>query len=273
MRASKSVITHRGNDIKLDDIIPDLTFSKFTGLRLEYSEIKILVHKFPIHWIAVHFFVRLLFSFSCCSLLSLRSIFLLFIRSFLTLRQSSLDKGGYSNVYKGVISLNGKKKEVAIKELIFTTIATRKERLKLFYEFRHEVLVQGQLKHPNICQIYGKYTNYSWICFLFWLTLWFSHLQQASVFSLRTTWRRITWRSRVGPFYQHVLGTTLADRSRHWKRLEVHAQYVVLWKIFDGFIPLTYSVTIHILTGITNPLTTGGAQLTLNFNCSIPVFR
>lgn len=59
MRASKSVITHRGAEFKLDDIIPDLTFSKFTGLRLEYSEIKILVF----------FWVFFVLFFSFCGLM------------------------------------------------------------------------------------------------------------------------------------------------------------------------------------------------------------
>lgn len=124
IRGSRSAIMHKGKELKIDDLIPDLTFPKFTGSRLDYSEINILVSPLRDHKI-------------------------------LTATQSTLDKGGFSNVYKGLITLNGKIREVAVKELIFTTIATKKEKLKIFYDFRHEVLVQGQLKHPNICQILG----------------------------------------------------------------------------------------------------------------------
>eukprot|EP01127_Copromyxa_protea_P012244 TRINITY_DN3172_c0_g1_i15.p1 TRINITY_DN3172_c0_g1~~TRINITY_DN3172_c0_g1_i15.p1 ORF type:complete len:1850 (+),score=271.92 TRINITY_DN3172_c0_g1_i15:16-5565(+) len=108
LRSTRSTIVYKGGEIKIDDLIPDLTFSKFTGVRLDYSEIKIL---------------------------------------------KPLDKGGFSKVYKGLISLNGRNRSVAVKELIFTTIVTRTERLKSFQEFRHEVLIHSQLRHTNICQL------------------------------------------------------------------------------------------------------------------------
>ncbi len=49
IRATKGTITHKGKEIKIDELIPDLTFPKFSGVRLEYSDIKILVREiFPI---------------------------------------------------------------------------------------------------------------------------------------------------------------------------------------------------------------------------------
>jgi hypothetical protein len=42
-RTTKPTIEHKGKEIKIDDLIPDLTFPKFSGARLEHSDIKILV--------------------------------------------------------------------------------------------------------------------------------------------------------------------------------------------------------------------------------------